>query len=91
MVILIHPLAVSGFDCRSGFFFKDPTNPWLHAVVYKGDQQPRDPKTTRWYDLCDAGLIPESMQQGILRYGYARQQDLVLPWLDHALYSYSQH
>lgn len=91
LVSLIHALAVSGFDCKSGFFLKDPTNPWLHAVVYKGDQKPRDPKSTRWYDLCDAGLIPESMQQSILKYGYARQRDLVLPWLDHSLYWYGQH
>ena len=91
LVSLIHALAVSGFDCKSGFFFKDPTNPWLHAVVYKGDQQPQDPRTTRWYDLCDANLLPESLEQSILKYGYARQRDLVLPWLDHSLYSYIQH
>ena len=78
-------LALTGWDCRSGFFKKTPTDPWLHAVVYKSDQEPRDPKTTRWYDLVDAGLLPDTADKSIQKKGFLDQRDLVLPWLDKNL------
>jgi hypothetical protein len=90
MVSLIHALAVSGFDCRDGFFKKMPDDPWLHAIVYKSEHAPMDPRTTRWYDLIDLELIPDSMAASIMRYGYARQRDLVLPWIDKSLHSFAQ-
>jgi hypothetical protein len=90
MVSLIHVLAVSGWDCAGGFFKKDPGDPWLHAVVYKSDHAPLDPQTTRWYDLCDLGLLPESAAQSVQRHGYLRQRDLVLPWVDRSLTSLAQ-
>lgn len=85
MVSLMHMLAVSGWDCRSGFFKKEPNDPWLHAIVYKGSQEPLDPKKTTWYDLADRQLLPDSAVQSIQRYGHLKQQDLVLPWLDKSL------
>ena len=91
LVNLIHVLAVSGFDCAGGFFRKNPQDPWLHAVVYRSEIPPRDPRTTMWYELADLGLLPESACASILRYGYLRQRDLVLPWLDHSLMSYANH
>lgn len=91
MVSLMHTLAVSGFDCGAGFFLKDPTDPWLHAVVYKSDHKPMDPRTTRWYDLCDKNLLPDSAVASINKYGYLRQRDLLLPWLDKSLMSLANH
>lgn len=85
MVSLIHMLAVTGWDCRSGFFKKQPNDPWLHAIVYKSDQEPSDPRNTSWYNLAEKGLIPASAEESINKYGYLRQHDLVLPWIDKSL------
>lgn len=84
MVNLIHALAVSGWDCSSGFFLREPGDPWLHAIAYRSDHDPVDPRTS-WYDLCDTGLLPDSAVKGIYRQGMLRQQDLVLPWIDKSL------
>lgn len=85
MISLIHVLAVSGWDCASGFFLRQPADPWIHAVVYKSEHEPQDPRSTRWYDLAERGLLPESMVDSINRHGYPRQRDLLLPWLDKSL------
>jgi SAM-dependent methyltransferase len=85
IVSLIHMLAITGWDCRSGFFSKRPQDPWLHAVVYKNGHVKSDPKKTTWYDLVEKKCLPDSADASIMRHGYLRQQDLVLPWLDHSL------
>ena len=85
LVNLIHMLAVTGWDCRAGFFLKQPRDPWLHAIVYKSEHKPRDPKTTTWYDLVDLGVLPETAEKSINAHGYLKQQDLIIPWLDHSL------
>ena len=79
---LIHILAVTGWDCRGGFFLKETDDPFLHAVVYKSEHKPMDPRTTRWYDLMDKHLLPESAETSIMKYGHLDQRDLVLPWLN---------
>jgi SAM-dependent methyltransferase len=91
MTSLIHALAVSGFDCGSGFFKKMPTDCWLHAVVYKSKHKPQDPRSTSWYQLSDLDLLPESAMQSVQRHGHVRQRDLLLPWLDKSLMSMAQH
>ena len=85
IVSLIHMLSVSGWDCAGGFFLKRPTDNWLHAVVYKSDHKPLDPKTTTWYHLLETGLLPKSAQESVLKHGYLRQQDLIVPWLNKSL------
>jgi len=85
IVSLIHMLAVTGWDCKAGFFKVDPVGNWLHAIVYKSNKEPMDLKTTRWYDLVDAKLLPESAEKSILARGFLHQRDLVLPWLDKSL------
>ena len=89
LVNLMHMLAVSGWDCNAGFFKKSPADPWLHAVVYKSEQSPMDPKTS-WYSLADTGLLPKSAVDSINRYGFVNQNDLILPWLDKSLTWYGQ-
>jgi SAM-dependent methyltransferase len=84
-VSLIHMLAVTGWDCRAGFFKKNPHDPWLHAIVYKSDHKPMDPRTTSWYQLSEMNLLPESADASIRAHGELQQQELVLPWLDHSL------
>jgi len=85
VVSLIHMLAVSGWDCRSGFFKKNPTDNWIHAIVYKSDHKPMDPRTTTWYQLSEIGLLPESADASIQAHGELQQQELILPWLDKSL------
>lgn len=85
VVSLIHMLSVSGWDCGGGFFKKAPNDPWIHAVVYKSRHEPRDPRTTTWYDLADLGLLPATAVESLNKYGMVRQRDLVLPWLDKSL------
>jgi len=90
MVSLIYMLATTGWDCRAGFFLQQPTDCWIHAVVYKSEITPMDPKTTTWYHLSELKLLPESSDQSIQAHGYLRQQDLIVPWLDKSFMSMSQ-
>jgi hypothetical protein len=85
MVSLIQLLATTGWDCKSGFFLKKPNDPWLHAVVYRSESDPLDPKKTTWYDLVEKKLLPETAEKSIQSHGYVKQQELVLPWLDQSL------
>lgn len=84
---IIYMLAATGWDCSAGFFQKLPDDPWIHAVVYRSDQEPAG-LGSRWYDLAERGLLPESAAQGVNRRGYLSQQDLVLRWIDKSLTSY---
>ena len=85
LVNLIHMLAVSGWDCAGGFFKKKPNDPWLHAVVYRSQHEPMNPKTTSWYELAEKNLLPESAAHCINKFGELRQQELIVPWLDKSL------
>jgi SAM-dependent methyltransferase len=85
IVSLIHMLAVTGWDCREGFFLKQATDSWLSAIVYKSKHAPMDPKTTTWYQLSELELLPESADKSIGAHGYLRQQDLLVPWIDKSL------
>jgi SAM-dependent methyltransferase len=85
IVSLIHMLAVTGWDCKGGFFKKSATDNWLYAVVYKSSHAPMDPATTRWYDLVEKGLLPDSADKSINAKGFLEQKDLIVPWLDKSL------
>lgn len=90
IVNLIHMLAATGWNCRTGFFKKLPSDPWIHAIVYKSDKEPSDPRTTRWYDLVDNGVLPESAEKSIKTTGFLQQKDLVLPWIDRSIHWFGQ-
>ena len=91
VVSLIHQLAVNGFDCCDGFFKKAVNDPWLHAIVYKSEHEPMNPRDTNWYQLDELGLIPATASQSLKRFSHVRQRDLVLPWLDKSLTWFGQH
>jgi SAM-dependent methyltransferase len=91
VVSLIHQLAINGFDCCDGFFKKAVNDPWLHAIVYKSEHEPMNPRDTNWYQLDELGLIPATASQSLKRFGHVRQRDLVLPWLDKSLTWFAQH
>ena len=86
IVSLIHMLAMTGWDCKAGFFKKNPNDNWLHAIVYKSDQVPFNLKKTRLYDLVASKLLPDSADKSILAKGFLDQKDLILPWLDKSLH-----
>jgi SAM-dependent methyltransferase len=87
-VSMLHMLALTGFDCA--FMKKLPSDPWLHAIAYKSDIEPMDPRTTRWYHLAETGLLPESAVKSINERGFLAQQDLVLEWVDTSLRWYGE-
>lgn len=87
MVSLIYQLATAGWDCASGFFKQTTADSWIHAVVYKSAHNPQNPKNTTWHSLSELGLLPESAMKSVHAHNYLRQQDLVVPWLDHSLTS----
>ena len=87
MVNLIYMLATAGWDCCSGFFKQKPNDSWIHAAVYKSGHEPLDPKTTSWHTLSELKLLPESATRSVFKHNYLRQQDLVVPWIDHSLIS----
>lgn len=91
LVNLMHVLAVSGWNCGTGFFKKAANDPWLHAVVYRGEHEPMDPATTTWYDLADLGVLPGSAVASINRHGFVKQKELILPWLDKSVASFAKH
>jgi len=87
MVSLMYMLATAGWDCGAGFFKQSLTEPWIHAVVYRSGQQPRNPRDTDWHTLSELKLLPESAERSIYTHNYLRQQDLVVPWIDYSLLS----
>ena len=90
LVSLIHMLAVSGWDCRAGYFLKRPTDNWLHAIVYKSEHAPMDPKITSWHDLAEKNLLPDTVAKSAHAHNAVRQQDLILPWIDKSLTWYGK-
>jgi hypothetical protein len=87
MVSLMYMLATAGWDCNAGFFKQESTDPWIHAMIYKSEHAPMDSKTTTWHKLVELNLLPESAARSIHSHNYLRQQDLVVPWIDHSLMS----
>jgi len=83
----MYMLATAGWDCGAGFFKQSLTEPWIHAVVYRSSQQPRNPRDTDWHILSELKLLPESAERSIYTHNYLRQQDLIVPWIDYSLLS----
>jgi len=91
IVSLMHQMAVTGWDTGSGFFKKYPDSPWLYAIAYRSEHAPMDPQTESWYSLAKKGLLHESAVDSVNRWGYVKQQDLVLPWIDKNFTAFGQH
>jgi SAM-dependent methyltransferase len=78
---LMYMLALTGFDCRDAYFYRDKSTPWLYAAVYASNHEPLNPDTT-WYELADRHLVNDSVINSINLHGYAKLQDIVVTWLD---------
>lgn len=85
LVNLMHMLAVTGWDCKSGYFLKEANDHWLRVIVYNSQTEPL-PLTTSWYELVEKDLLPDSAAKSVMSHGYLKQQDLVLPWIDRNLH-----
>ena len=83
---LIYMLAVNGFDCRDAYLLKKFNDPWINMAVYKSEKPPMDPVNTTWADLVETGLLHNSIVESVNNYGYLRQEDIVMPWLDKENY-----
>ncbi len=78
---LMYMLAISGFDCRDAYFYREMGTPWLYAAVYASEHGPLTTDAT-WYDLAERNLINDSLIHSINTYGYARLDSIVVSWLD---------
>jgi SAM-dependent methyltransferase len=87
MVSLMYMLATAGWDCGAGFFKQTATEPWIHAVVYRSEHPPIDSNKATWHHLVELNLLPESAAASIYAHSALRQQDLIVPWIDHSLTS----
>jgi SAM-dependent methyltransferase len=87
MVSLMYMLATAGWDCGAGFFKQTVTEPWIHAVVYRSQHPPIEPNKANWHHLVELNLLPESAAASIYAHSALRQQDLIVPWVDHSLAS----
>jgi SAM-dependent methyltransferase len=83
---LIYMLAVSGFDCRDAYFYRDPNSPWLYAAVYATVNDPMGDREVTWHELAEKRLINDSLLNSINKYGYVRLDDVVVMWLDKNFY-----
>ena len=78
---LMYMLAISGFDCRDAYFYREAGTPWLYAAVYASEHGPLNQNAT-WYDLAEKNLINDSVIASVNKYGYARLEDTMVMWLD---------
>lgn len=84
VIQLIHILSLAGWESRGGYYSLDMEEGWITALVYNTNEPVRHPRNTSWYDLAETGLLPHSLELGIEKYGYAREQDLMLEWIDRS-------
>jgi hypothetical protein len=78
-------LAISGFDCRDAYFYREKQSPWLYAAVYASQHAPITHQAT-WYDLAERNLINDSLIASVNRYGYAKLDEVMVSWLDRDFY-----
>lgn len=78
---LTYMLAVSGFDTRDAYFYREPNSPWLYAAVYASEHEPISSDAT-WYDLAERQLVSDRIIASVNKYGYAKLDDVVVSWLD---------
>lgn len=82
---LMYMLAISGFDCRDAYFYREKNTPWLYAAVYASEHGPLT-QDASWYDLIERNLVNDSIINSVNKYGYARLEDTLVTWLDKDFY-----
>lgn len=80
---LIYILAVCGFDLRDNRFWKEPNDPWLYLIAYKGENKPFDnPREANWYKLVERNCLPEDIVKSIKLFGYLKQETMRSHWIN---------
>lgn len=86
VLTLLYMLGVTGFDCKDMYVYKVKNNPWIHIVTYKTGAPLEDPTKVTWSDLVEQDLVNDSIKKSVEKFGYARQEDLIFPWVDKNFY-----
>lgn len=89
--ILIRQLAMTGWNCREGYFNKIFNNRNIYAVVKpkRGWVEPSDPHELTIYDLMDREVLPKSTDKMIKDKGYFDETALMLTWMTGAITDYN--
>jgi SAM-dependent methyltransferase len=77
---LMYMLAISGFDCRDAYFYREEGTPWLYAAVYASEHGPMP--GAAWHELAEHNLVNDTVINSVNRYSYARLDELLVTWLD---------
>jgi SAM-dependent methyltransferase len=77
---LMYILAISGFDCRDAYFYREEGTPWLYAAVYASEYGPLPDAS--WHELSERKLINDSVINSVNKYNYAKLDEVVVTWLD---------
>jgi SAM-dependent methyltransferase len=84
---LIYMLALSGFNSRDGFIYKQPNTNVINAFVYKDSAEVFDYNEKSIHELLD--FMPEVCTQQIEKFGYITNKGLILKWLTGTIVDYS--
>lgn len=87
IVSLIYMLALSGFNCKDGFLYKQPNTNIINAFVYKDSNDVYNYGEKTIYDLVD--FFPEPCQEQVTKFGYITNKGLILKWLSGTIIDYS--
>lgn len=82
---LMYMLAVSGFDCRDAYFYREQNSPWLYAAVYATQNPPFEERPS-WFELADTKLVNESVINSLNKYGYVKLDEILVCWMDKENY-----
>lgn len=87
MIHLIYMLVLSGFNCKDGYFIKQPGTNIISAIVYKDTDEvfTHGEKAIAEYN----DLLPISCQQQLTKYNYLTNKGLLLNWIDGRTFDYS--
>jgi len=88
---LIRQLAMTGWDCRKGYFNKIFNNRNIYAVVNPKQDwiEPSDPYELTMVDLMDRKVLPESTDKMIKDKGYFDETALMLKWMTGSITDYN--
>tara|TARA_B100000886_G_C20401876_1_gene482961 strand:- start:156 stop:908 length:753 start_codon:yes stop_codon:yes gene_type:complete len=87
LVNLIYMLALSGFNSRDGFLYKQPNTNIINAFVYKDSNEVFFPGEKTLFDLQK--FMPEPCEKQIQQYGYITNKGLLIKWMDGTIIDYS--
>jgi hypothetical protein len=85
LVNVMYMLALSGFDCRDAYFYRETNTPWLHVAVYATEHDPL-PAGASWHDIADRRLVNDSVINCLNKYGHVKLNEVVVSWLDKSFY-----